>query len=329
MNSLEKSSRTALLLLPMMWVQAALCQSTAAPVIYKHVDENGRVTYTNQPVKGAAVVDLAPLMVVPSGTAPQRGTPANANVATVISPQSVQANAVAPVVPVAVPATPPVPTFRDLPSPVAASADETKSQAPEPPPLSAETPQPKIRVLPLPVSVDSAAASPTPAVIAPLKSASTLAPAPRAASTAPKTGQTPAMMVQQRREEVRRRILEGEIEAENELLAEARESLTREQKKSAAMRALREAVVKSEKPVPGRAESDDNQTTKALVERHFQRVRDLQDQVAMHDQNLIDLRSQLSAVGVASKTSTARAATGSALKPVALVSTTPPGIKAP
>ena len=41
---------------------SALAQST----IYKHVDENGRVTYTNKPMKGAAVVDLEPLTTIPA-----------------------------------------------------------------------------------------------------------------------------------------------------------------------------------------------------------------------------------------------------------------------
>ena len=40
---------------------AAWAQST----IYKHVDESGRVTYTNKPMKGAVVVDLEPLTTIP------------------------------------------------------------------------------------------------------------------------------------------------------------------------------------------------------------------------------------------------------------------------
>jgi len=40
---------------------SALAQST----IYKHVDESGRVTYTNKPMKGAAVVELEPLTTIP------------------------------------------------------------------------------------------------------------------------------------------------------------------------------------------------------------------------------------------------------------------------
>ena len=40
----------------------ALAQTT----IYKHVDEGGRVTYTNKPIKGATVVDLEPLTTIPT-----------------------------------------------------------------------------------------------------------------------------------------------------------------------------------------------------------------------------------------------------------------------
>jgi hypothetical protein len=41
---------------------SALAQST----IYKHVDDGGRVTYSNKPMKGATVMELDPLTVVPS-----------------------------------------------------------------------------------------------------------------------------------------------------------------------------------------------------------------------------------------------------------------------
>jgi len=37
----------------------------AQSTIYKHVDESGRVTYTNKPMKGAVVVDLEPLTTIP------------------------------------------------------------------------------------------------------------------------------------------------------------------------------------------------------------------------------------------------------------------------
>ena len=44
---------------------SVLAQST----IYKHVDESGRITYSNKPMKGATVMDLEPLTTIP-------GTPA-------------------------------------------------------------------------------------------------------------------------------------------------------------------------------------------------------------------------------------------------------------
>ena len=44
---------------------AAFAQST----IYKHVDESGRVTYSNKPMKGAAVMDLEPLTTIPASPA--------------------------------------------------------------------------------------------------------------------------------------------------------------------------------------------------------------------------------------------------------------------
>jgi hypothetical protein len=50
----------------------ALAQST----IYKHVDENGHVTYTNRPMKGAIVVDLEPISTVPGLGSPTATPPA-------------------------------------------------------------------------------------------------------------------------------------------------------------------------------------------------------------------------------------------------------------
>jgi Domain of unknown function (DUF4124) len=44
--------------------------------IYKKVDEDGRVTYSNVPSKGAQKLNLEPLNTVPSG-APNAGTPGN------------------------------------------------------------------------------------------------------------------------------------------------------------------------------------------------------------------------------------------------------------
>ena len=48
---------------------AASASALAQTTIYKHVDESGRITYSNRPMKGATVMDLEPLTTIP-------GTPA-------------------------------------------------------------------------------------------------------------------------------------------------------------------------------------------------------------------------------------------------------------
>jgi hypothetical protein len=51
------------------WIGVAACLASplalAQTTIYKHVDDNGRVTYSNRPMKGAVVVDLEPISTVP------------------------------------------------------------------------------------------------------------------------------------------------------------------------------------------------------------------------------------------------------------------------
>jgi hypothetical protein len=51
------------------WIGLALSLvsplAVAQTTIYKHVDESGRVTYSNRPMKGASVVALEPLSTIP------------------------------------------------------------------------------------------------------------------------------------------------------------------------------------------------------------------------------------------------------------------------
>ena len=47
---------------------AADAQSTTT--IYKHVDENGRITYTNKPMKGAVAMELDPITIIPGTPVP-------------------------------------------------------------------------------------------------------------------------------------------------------------------------------------------------------------------------------------------------------------------
>jgi hypothetical protein len=53
---------------------AACTSAFAQSTIYKHVDESGRITYTNRPMKGAVEMELEPLTTIP-------GTPAGMLVA--------------------------------------------------------------------------------------------------------------------------------------------------------------------------------------------------------------------------------------------------------
>ena len=82
---------------------AASAGAYAQTTIYKHVDENGRVTYSNKPMKGATVVDLEPLTVIQS-------TPGPAIVKTVAPAEKAEANVAREAKP-AVATVTPVPTL--------------------------------------------------------------------------------------------------------------------------------------------------------------------------------------------------------------------------
>lgn len=62
---------------------AATASAFAQSTIYKHVDDSGRVTYSNKPMKGAAVMELEPLTTIPSSPAGrlQKTSVASADVA--------------------------------------------------------------------------------------------------------------------------------------------------------------------------------------------------------------------------------------------------------
>lgn len=56
----------------------------SATVIYKHIDEQGRVTYSNRPMKGAEVVELEPLTIMTSSLpATPRSQPATTQTANI------------------------------------------------------------------------------------------------------------------------------------------------------------------------------------------------------------------------------------------------------
>lgn len=48
---------------------AAMPVAFAQSTIYKHVDDSGRITYSNKPMKGAVVMELEPLTTIPASPA--------------------------------------------------------------------------------------------------------------------------------------------------------------------------------------------------------------------------------------------------------------------
>ena len=236
----------ALVLLPGVVLAQANSSAATSAVIYKHVDEQGRVTYANSPIKGGVRVELEPLTIIPSTpTGSLRNPSASVTAAPVPVP-------VATVVPV-----------KASPSSVAAPV-----QAPAP-----------IRV----------------ASVMPLSSAMrvqpTSLPAPQKDSGAAANDAVNQLTLQ-RRDEARNSLLESELQSGEQMLAAARARLAEEQKQSASIRAMRaqfsntaEAAT-AQKPLIA-------PELRAEIERHFERVRNLQDQVAMHENQLQGLREKL------------------------------------
>jgi hypothetical protein len=278
-------------------VGAALCVAhgvgvASTPTIYKHVDENGKVTYTNAPVKGAKTVDLQPLTVVRSSASATSMTSAASNAASAGS-SNAPSQAAQPAV------IQQLPTFNNLPSPerqvptassITLGAEQATPSFDRPvanaPALAMQHDAHSLNA-PLPNSSASTSAAQSSVAIRSRVEVSNNA------------GVSASVIAKQRREEVRRRIVEGEIDAERQLLAETRGELQREQAKSAAMRALRLVLVNDTKNstaaataggTVGAAEAD-TVIARSLVDRHFERVRDLQDQVVMHEANLVELRA--------------------------------------
>ena len=55
----------------LLWVLAAVTAGAWAQQVYKSVDPQGRVIYTDRPVEGAKPVDLPPVSTVPAVKAPE------------------------------------------------------------------------------------------------------------------------------------------------------------------------------------------------------------------------------------------------------------------
>ncbi|MBL8513954.1 MAG: hypothetical protein JNJ55_08170 [Betaproteobacteria bacterium] len=321
--------------------------AAAATIIYKHVDDNGRVTYANSPIPGGVRVELEPITVIPSspsGSLGQTQAPAVAAAAPLpvpVAPIPREAQAPIPSSPAA-PALA-VPVARVVPSGFRAPNEKiTVKGAPRAAPREAnvdeadDTPRPmptRSNVI-VPASIKSSqaiaalpvASVPTwpagdahPAALPVVKLVPKEPIAPPAAESAaqkpqvqpsaqPSAQQIPAgnavrplimtaslspeaaqKITEQRRADTRKRLLEGELQAEEQLLSHAKLALTEEQRLTPSIRALRASFAAS-------SDAGTQPPTKAqreTIERHFERVRNLQDQVSMHETHLKGLREQI------------------------------------
>lgn len=205
-------------------------------------------------------------------------------------------------------------------------------------PASAPT-NPQIRFSSVP-SQPQAVIEPTPAAVAPIAAVQpeVIAPvvaAPKVAIVTSKPYLAPNKresvatnpsvdafaMAEQRREDVRRRIIEGEIEAEQQLLVDAKQALNAERAKSDEIRALRASIVKQ---TPANAKSSEMLAAKTAVTAHFERVRSLEDHVMMHQRNIADLEGQLKsgpATLTRAKVGGKQANSGGVLKPISTTGT--------
>ena len=218
-----------------------------AQTIYKFVDESGRVTYANAPIKGGIKLALEPLTIMQSAP--------NAPIAPIASNAPNLQPPPARVVPVAKVVSVPSPSYAAV-RPVSFT------------PAATVAPPPALAIVAPP-------AAPSPTTVAVLDA-----------------NENTLLLAQQRRAEVRQRIVQSEIQAEEKSLGGARAALTAEQRRSGEIRTMRAsfavnaATATPQKPLI-------SAETRAEIERHFERVRNLQDEVAMHEGNIAALRDEV------------------------------------
>ena len=252
----------------------AVGQTTQA--IYKHTDVQGRITYSNAPIVGGARVELDPITLIPatpSGSLvnPNLPRPVFVPVSSALAAPGAAVNNidVAVAVEPAVLKTALVPA----PLPVPLSTSPSASSASPDTPRTAVTPLPVAVVRPVAVSIKRL----------PL----------------PVNAQQPLAMdvlIQQRRDEIKLRMMQNAVNTESKLLADAKAKLAEENVASKGVHAIKASF-----HAAARAGRTDklalvpviSPEERAKVERHFERVRDLQDQISMHEKNLDDLRAVL------------------------------------
>ena len=195
---------------------------SAQSTIYKHVDDSGRITYTNRPMKGAVAMELDPI--------------------------------------------------NTLPVPVAATVRITPpaEKGPEPARLEVvQKPEPVVKIEPLPRAESRAS--------------SALGSAPQALASVDPS-------LQRRRDDERRRILEGELKQEESSLERIRGSLYKEQQNPTLVAAVRAAQTASD-PTPAQMAE-----FRANIDKVSGRIRGLQSSVADHEKNIEALKKELGAL---------------------------------
>ncbi|HUL95467.1 MAG TPA: DUF4124 domain-containing protein [Usitatibacter sp.] len=186
----------------------AAMNAAAQTTIYKLVDESGRVTYSNKPMKGATVMDLEPLTLVPATPVPPPAAPQPAKPAAVATVERLDT--------------------------------------------------PKADVKP------ALAATTTLAAIEP--------------------------QLQRKRDNDRRRILEDELQREEQSLTEVRDSLSQEQQNPMLVAAVRAAQQANEPTAQQALEMRNN------IEKASSRIRGLQATAAEHEKNIEALKKELGAL---------------------------------
>ena len=198
-------------------VAAVAGSAVAQTTIYKHVDESGRVTYSNKPMKGAVVLELEPLTTIPA-------TPGGT-----------------------------------LSAQTAARAAPDKAEA---------------RSEAQPVAMEARIQSkPAVAIVTPVAAMASVDP-----------------QLQKRRDEGRRKILESELEREEQSLAGVRKSLNEEQQNPTLIAAVRVAQQATDPTASEMAEYRRN------IEKASGRIRGLQSTVAEHEKNIEALKKELGAL---------------------------------
>lgn len=167
------------------------------------------------------------------------------------------------------------------------------------PPVTQPLASPSVAPAAPPLAIAVAKVTSVPSPVRPVAGVTPTPPAPSVSVATKPTSTFVATAAQggqaaQRRVDMRKRIVTLEIEAEQKSLDAARGALNAEQRRSTEIRTMRasfsmaaETVTPQQPLITAKARTE--------IERHFERVRDLQDKIALHEANIAALREELAA----------------------------------